>query len=320
VFSWDSLCGWFYIEAFMNPTLSKLLHSKPQLIRPQEGFGVIDMEEWTMLLDMDNEWYPSVGDWVAVCHGLYKGDVGYVQSIENWGQVGLLLVPPPPVVGSSSRKRKWSGTRAEPHLFTKDMLMNFMMNHGVTQFQQGIDNSWWTILGRDFQHTLEVRTFHRHSVSYTSVSMPSSTFYKFQNAPHPDIMNTTFPCPSEWKFFESERVVAIKPSEKQGIIKAMHPHSVEVDLQAGEGIVNVPWSNFRKNIAIGDFAKVISGALCGEKGWVVEISGDETVWIAEWLERQDIRGGVTAVGRGGVRSRPCSNKRQLIQRMGKVKA
>ena len=182
--------------------------------------------------------------------------------------------------------------------------MNVAMNHGITRFQQGIDNSWWTILGCKFEHALEVRKFHHHSVSSTSVSMPSSTYYEFKMAPHPDIMNTTFPCPSEWKFFEGEHIVATKPSEKQGIIKAMHPHSVEVDLEAGEGIMNVPWSNLRKYIVIGDFAEVISGALCGEKGWVVEISGKQ-VLIAEWLEQQEIRGGVTAVGsssvHGGVR-------------------
>jgi hypothetical protein len=46
-----------------------------------------------MLLDMDNERYPSVRDWVTVHHGLYKGDVGYIQFVENWGKVSLLLVP-----------------------------------------------------------------------------------------------------------------------------------------------------------------------------------------------------------------------------------
>ena len=77
----------------MNPTLSKLLHSNQQLIRPQEGFGAIDMAEWTMLLDMDDERYPSVGDWVTVHRGLYKVDVGYIRAVENWGQVNVLLVP-----------------------------------------------------------------------------------------------------------------------------------------------------------------------------------------------------------------------------------
>ena len=178
--------------------------------------------------------------------------------------------------------------------------MLIAMEHGITQFRQGIDEDWWNILGQKFKHTLEVRMFHHHSVLSTSVSMPSTIFYEFQNAPHPDIMDVTFPCPSEWKFSDGERVVAIQPSEKQGIIKAMRSCSAEVDLEAGDGIVNVPWSKLRKYVVISDFAEVISRTLCGEKGWVVEINGDAIVWITEWLERQDIRGSIMAVGRGGV--------------------
>ena len=103
-----SVCGWIYIEAFMNHALSKLLDSNPQCFRLQEGFGATDMAEWMMLLDMDDERYPSVGDWVTVCCGLYKGNVGYVQHIENWGRITLLLVPrlsSPPVVGSSGKRK-----------------------------------------------------------------------------------------------------------------------------------------------------------------------------------------------------------------------
>jgi ribosomal protein L24 len=69
----------------------------------------------------------------------------------------------------------------------------------------------------------------------------------------------------------------------------MHPHSVEVDLENGEGIVNIPWSNLQKYVVIGDFAKVISGALCGEAGWVIETK-DKRVQITESLELQDTRG------------------------------
>ena len=142
-----------------------------------------------------------------------------------------------------------------------EMVLNVTVNHGVTHFQKGVNDLWWIILGCRFKHALEVRTFNRHSVTPTSVSMPSTTFYEFQNSPHPVIMNTTFPCPSEWKFSEGECVVVIKPSGKRGIIIAMHPHSVEVDLEAGEGIANVPWSNLKKYVVIGDFAEVISRAL-----------------------------------------------------------
>ena len=110
--------------------------------------------------------------------------------------------------------------------------------------------------------------------------MMSTTFYEFRMAPHPDIVDTIFPCPAEWKFSEGEHVVVIKPSKTQGIIKAMHPHSVEMDLETGEGVVNVYWPDLQKYVA-GNFAKVISRGLCGEKGWVIENNGDRSVWIVE---------------------------------------
>ena len=286
----------------MNRALSKLLQSNHQLLRPQEGFGAIDMEEWIMTLDMVDERSPSVGDWVTVRRGLYKGDTGYVQGIENWGQVTILLVPrlPAPPVAGPSGKRKRSGTRADPRLFTIEMTRGVAREHGITRWQQGIDDSWWNLFGCKFQHGLERRRFHRHSVSSTSVSMPSAIFYEFQMAPHPDIVGAIFPCPAEWKFSEGERVVVIKPSEKRGIIKAMHPRSVEVDLETGEGVVNVHWPDLRKYVVAGDFAEVISGGLCGEKGWVIENNGDGSIRIVEWLERQEIGGGPTVLGWGGV--------------------
>jgi hypothetical protein len=80
----------------------------------------------------------------------------------------------------------------------------------------------------------------------------------------------------------------------------MHPHSVEVDLEAGEGIANVPWSNLKKYVVIGNFAEVTSGALCREKGWVIEISGNNILRITKQLGQQDISGGVAAAGRGSI--------------------
>ena len=81
---WDSIHGWFYIEAFMNPQRSALLYSAANIIHPQDGVFGIDMEDWMKLLDMEySEKVSSVGDWVRVCSGLYKGDIGYVSSVEN---------------------------------------------------------------------------------------------------------------------------------------------------------------------------------------------------------------------------------------------
>jgi len=56
--------------------------------------------------------------------------------------------------------------------------------------------------------------------------------------------------------------------KKQGIIKAIWASSVEVDLEAGEGVMPIPWSALQKYVTLGNFAEVISEALWEQKGWV----------------------------------------------------
>ena len=134
----------------MNPALAKLLFSASNIVCPNDRLFLIDMEEWTKLLDMDSGIkFPSVGDWVTVCRGLYKGDVGYILSVENWGQVTLLLIPrppPPPEVGPSSGKgkRKQSGTCSNPAMFTWEVLDNVLLTHSITQYKQEDDGTKMT--------------------------------------------------------------------------------------------------------------------------------------------------------------------------------
>jgi len=44
-FTQDAVRSWFYIEAFMNPALAKLLFSAPNIVCPNDGLFSIDMEE-----------------------------------------------------------------------------------------------------------------------------------------------------------------------------------------------------------------------------------------------------------------------------------
>jgi len=175
------------------------------------------------LLDMDSGIkFPSVGDWVTVCHGLYKKDVGYISSVENWGQVTLLLIscpPPPPEVGPSSGKgkRKQSGTHPNPAMFTWEVLDNILLTHSITQYKQEDNGTKMTcvLLGHIFENSLEHRTFNLSAISLT-VSMSNNTFFLFQCALHPETRHVTFSCPSEWKFSEGE-CVFVRSSEKQGV-------------------------------------------------------------------------------------------------------
>ncbi|KAF9467059.1 hypothetical protein BDZ94DRAFT_1305560 [Collybia nuda] len=106
-FSQDSIHGWFYIEGTMNADLSALLQSSPLIFRPRDGITGIRLEEWVSLLKMRYaEEVPSAGGWVTIRRGLYRGDVGYVSLVQNWGKLNVLLLPrlPPPQNGDSSKK------------------------------------------------------------------------------------------------------------------------------------------------------------------------------------------------------------------------
>jgi len=245
------------------------------------------------LLDMDSGInFPSVGDWATVHCGLYKGDVGYVSSIKNWGQVTLLLIPcppPSPEVGPSSGKgkRKQSGTHPDPTMFTWEVLDNILLTHCITQYKQEDDGTKMTcvLLGHTFENSLECRTFNISTISLT-VSMLNDTFFLFQCALHPETRHTTFPCPLEWKFSECE-CVFVRSLEKQSIIKTVWANSVEVDLEAGGGLMHIPWSALQKCVTLGNFTEVTSGALQGQKGWVTGLT-NQLVYITGWSEQDDI--------------------------------
>jgi len=160
------------------------------------------------------------------------------------------------------------------------------------------------LLGCTFENSLECKTFNLSAISLT-VSMSNDTFFLFQCALHPETRHMTFPCPSEWKFSEGEHVF-VRSSEKQGIIKAIWANSVEVDLEAGEGLMHIPWSALQKCVTLGDFAEVTSGALWGQKGWVTGLT-NQLVYITGWSEQEDLMGGVMSIGRGSVHAGVLDN-------------
>jgi len=72
----------------MNPALIHLLKWTPEIIRTRQDLvhGEINPSDFTRLLTMTE---PTCnlkeGEWAQVRKGLYKGDVGLVVAVENWG-------------------------------------------------------------------------------------------------------------------------------------------------------------------------------------------------------------------------------------------
>jgi hypothetical protein len=271
----------------MNADLLALLKSSPSIFRPRDGIMGVKLGEWVSLLNLrHSEETPSAGGWVTICRGLYKGDVGYVSSVENWGKLEVLLLPrlPPLQDGDSSKKRKRGTLRSEPGLFDDEKRDQIIKTHPRVTIVDSKTMGHFAAFGRKFEFFLERRTYGFGSVSCVPVSLQSKMMDLFLCCPHPEIKSARFPCPSEWQFFEGEQVV-IKESSKRGIIQSVGIDSAEVELEMGEGLHMVLWSNMWKYIAHGHFAEVISGALQGEKGWVVEVT-EEYVYIVERLETQ----------------------------------
>ena len=94
-FGCGSIRGWIYLEAHMDTNVVQLLGHTPGIIRNCQGlvWQGVDISDWTKLLKMRT---PSEivepKQWVRVCKGMYKGDIGFVISMESWG-AEVLLIP-----------------------------------------------------------------------------------------------------------------------------------------------------------------------------------------------------------------------------------
>ena len=89
--------GFIYIEANFTSDLHDILHRIPGLMR-MEGNPItkfiLPSERIQMLrLPKDQELKFTVGQWVQVLRGKYKGDLGYVDGLLSWGGARLLMVP-----------------------------------------------------------------------------------------------------------------------------------------------------------------------------------------------------------------------------------
>jgi len=240
----------------------------------------VDFGDWTKMLTMvDSQTSIGVGKWAQVCRGLYKGDIGYVSAVKNWGGVSLLLVPhlqPPQPLGTSASKRKRGTAPPKPELFDP---IAVRCNYSWDPVQQA--DSCYKCNNVVFIHELIIRSFDLHSVSLNSIYMPTNLFYLLHCSHHPHLLASKFPQPLEWTFEEGEWVF-IFSSDKHGIVKVVGADTAEVELDNGEGVASILWSELHKHFTPGDFIKVTSGSLQGQTGWVDGVK-DQTASIVQHM-------------------------------------
>ena len=104
----------------------------------------------------------KAGQWIWVCNGAYKGDVGFVMEVETWG-VWVLVVPrlkrPTASQAAALLKRKQTAIKPEPMLFDSNTF-SLVFQHQAKLLHTGIYTSHRLI----FDHGLLHPDLYFHSI------------------------------------------------------------------------------------------------------------------------------------------------------------
>jgi len=276
------------VEGILDANMISLLKITPGIIRNQSGVvrQTIDFSDWVKLLTMqDPMTVVKARQWIRVCKGLYKGDLGFLMDVEAWGArvlvVPRLKTPGPTPPAAASLKRKRTAIKPEPRLFDPATFSSLFQRQAKLQH-----NGIYTCRGLVFDHGLLRLDLDLHSISLNSIGVPSEILGLFKLSSHPSLTGSIFPRPEEWIFEEGERVTVCS-SQKEATIAAIKCTHLEVDLATNEGIEVVSWYNVRKAFSSGAFVSVTSGPLRGTMGWVERIA-DDTVYLLEYKEKGNL--------------------------------
>jgi hypothetical protein len=240
-------------------------------------------------LPKDRELRFTVGQWVQVLRGKYKGDLGLVKELFPWGRVCLLMVPRlPPPDRSSIKKGKRPRSTAPPPLSLFDPLF-IKKTFNVVPKKKG--NTYF-FNGDKFEDGLLLKVFGASNVS-PAVSITTETHSLFFESQHPLILRFAigptgeFPNPGEWHFFPGELVRAFSDTAYGiyglglGHIRNVESEYIEVQLKSG-ALLSLKWYDVVKFFEVGELVEVVGGVHKGRMGFVVGVDSPD-ISIAEKL-------------------------------------
>ena len=235
----------------------------------------------TLTLPMDGG-YES-GTWVKIARGRYKGDIGFVLSVERTGYATVLLLPrlQPPISGLTDKKRKRHGSipRPPPQLFEPQVVA---ATFGIQPKQKDTEGVW-RFKGSTYDHGL-LQKIIKPGAATPSALVPTNFSFQFALSDHPAFHEnlSVFRRPMGWEFSPDEKVVFLKSQHKgqKAIIVAVEEEALYAELSTGE-VVQTSWFAVRKDISIGNFMKVIGGPESGKTGWVNSIDKFGVLGIVE---------------------------------------
>jgi Early transcription elongation factor of RNA pol II, NGN section len=282
-FTRGSIHGHIYLEASMNSSLVDLLKRTPGTRCQNLQYTHIPREEWQNLLTIrDSDATPIIGEWVLISRGLYKGDLAFVSSMQDWQGVSVLLVPRIAYSDDCqpSSKRKKSAIRPPPRLFDPIMVPNYSRIQPVW-----LSEHIYQFGPLRLENGLLRRSFDFHSISQGVLHMPSEVFFAFHESKHSEVLTAKFPCPLEFEF-EANELVMVLPTDKPGRIIAVQQYGLEVELLNGEGNVHVSWANARKHMVQGDCVEILSGSHQGHQGFITAVE-ESSVTVTEFKRTLD---------------------------------
>ena len=292
--------GFIYIEGDFTNELRNILRRIPGLMRmggnPISKFIPPSERIRTLRLPKDRELQFTVGEWVRVLKGKYKGDVGYVDELLSWGGVRLLMVPrlpriwPPDRRGSSSKLGKRPRSIRPPPLTLFDPLE---IKNTFGRVPKKKENRY-SFNGDKFENGLLVKDFDASAVSSTSVFFSTEAHSLFLRSQHQSILaivgspSKTFPSPAEWVFFIDELVVVFSESPcgvdkvvGRGHLRNVESNRVEAELKSGK-LLDLAWCDVLKVFQVGDFVEVVGGVHRGRMGFVDRVD-DPDISVVETL-------------------------------------
>ena len=163
------------MEAILDTGMISLLNLTPRIIQYQKtGIvrEIVDPSYWVKLLTMhDPTAVVKAGQWIRVCYGAYKGNIGFVTGVETWG-VQVLVIPhlkiPTSQQAAALLKRKRIAIKPEPRLFDPDTSSS-IFQHQAKSCGSGIYTSCRLV----FNHGLLQLKLDFHSISPNLAGIPS---------------------------------------------------------------------------------------------------------------------------------------------------
>ncbi|KAJ3780852.1 hypothetical protein GGU10DRAFT_380149 [Lentinula aff. detonsa] len=270
--------GYLYLEAQFSK------HGLRSLREIMRAFSDIRMSSLTIVPESEIWKYLTVtttsrdqvmvpGQWVQIKRGLYTGDTGVIANQEA-GSVEVLVVPRLSFgsILSSTAKRKRIDSRPPPQLFDPRKCKPRQI------LQEEKDKPIYTYRSYRFEYGLQVKHYNPSSLSPAREISPHicALFMQLKELAGAQFNLfdlSSIPLPSFWHFEPGERVlVHHNDGIEKGIISSQEDRrtgpSFVVDFgDEGENLIKA--ADIVKDIALGDFVKVLAGIHAKKTGFVV---------------------------------------------------